>query len=225
MKRILYILLVLTVAFSILGSTVAYASGAAEEVESEAPETDAKEVNLFTRLYEAFVDNKTDIFTLGGSAVLFVISLLLKKDVGATSKSIVDNIARVLSKADVSDAKQTAIVNGLNAMVDDYNEMKNQSGTIQEKLSDFAADIERITGSNRALEAKINDVFSVMLSLMNTEISQNNEVMELLASVYTNNGALPQGTKDFVTLLRTENAKLVQDASELIRASEGASGE
>ena len=221
MKRIFYILLAFAVCFCLFGSTVALAAEATEapeEVTSEAEED--SDANFFSRMYEAFVDNKTDIFTVSGSLLLFGISMLLKKDVGSTSKHIVDNIATVLSKADISDSKQTAIVNGLNEMVDGYNEIKEKSEAVEKTVTNFAKDMRAIIESNESLEAKIDNFFTVITQLMDKEILQNAEVMEVLASVYVNNDALPKGIKDFVSLKRTENAKLVQEATELVHKDE-----
>ena len=238
MKRILYFMLVFILAITLLGSTVAFAEEIAEDTATtdettvdnagvEIPETE-KEVadpTFFTRLYEAFTSNKTDIFTLGGSAALFVLSLILRKDFGSASKNVVDGIARVLSKTDISNEKQDAIVGGLNEMVDGYNEIKTQSGIVQEKMLEFGEQITTIYEANCSLEKKIDDVFHVILSLMDTEITQNAEVMEVLSSVYANHHALPDGIKNFVQLKRTENAQLVQKAAVLVHNEGGTAHE
>ena len=110
MKRIIYIFITLMIAFSLVCPVVAYASETEEggtmppseetvtttegeetlpeetpEQVPEAPEEEA-EVNFFTRLYEAYLNNKSELFTLLGSGVLFVLSMILKKDLGAVAK-------------------------------------------------------------------------------------------------------------------------------------------
>lgn len=235
MKRILYFILVFMLSIMLIGSTVAFAEETVDEtvatdetvvedVASEATKSEA-DPTFFTRLYEAFTTNKSDIFTLGGSAVLFVLSLILRKDFGSSSKKVVESIAHVLSKTDISNEKQDAIVGGLNEMVDGYNEIKEQSGAVQRKISEFGDQIATIYEANCSLEKKIDDVFHVIISLMDTEIAQNAEVMEVLSSVYANNKALPQGIKDFVHLKRTENAKLVQEATALVHNEGGTAHE
>lgn len=227
MKKIFYTLLVFLLIFTCVGSTVSFAEEAAEDtviIEDDAvkpPSEPEAEPNIFTRLYEAFTSNKTDIFTIGGSAILLVLSLILRKDVGATSKNVVDGIARVLSKTDVSNEKQDAIVGGLNEMVDGYNEIKSQSEAVKKEIDRFGTQINDIIKSNESLEVKVDHFFTIIVSLMDKEILQNAEVMEVLSSVYANNQALPQGIKDFVALKRTENAKLVQEASVLVHKDEG----
>lgn len=223
MKRIIYFLLVFAVLVSFLCNVVAFASEVEETPTEtvEVPETPVEEPDLFTRLYEAFADNKSDVFTLGGSAVLFVLSIILKKDLGNTSKHIVDNIARVLAKTDISDEKQNAIVGGLNEMVDGYNEIKEQSAEVKAQMQDVANQIDKITVSNASLETKIDEVFNVIISLMDKEILQNSEVMEVLTAVYSNNSAVPKGIKDFIALKRTENVKLTSEATALVHKEEG----
>ena len=271
MKRIIYIIFTLIVAFSLFGSVVSFAEEAIEggemppsveevpeEVPEETPEAEPevvpevepevepetepevepeveltpevepeKEPDIFTRLYEAFMGNKTELFTLLGSGVLFVLSMILKKDLGASSAKMVEGIAKVLSKTDISDEKQTAIVGGLNQMVDGYNEIKTESAemkeklegvcsTIQKDMQGFADEIKTVVESNAALDSKIENLFNVVIALMDKEITQNAEVMEVLSAVYENNSALPQGIKDYVALKRTENAKVVVEAGEII---------
>lgn len=263
MKRIIYIIFTLIVAFSLFGSVVSFAEEvieggemppSVEEVPEEAPEEIPEEtheevveeepeaepevipevvpeeepdVDFFTRLYEAFVSNKSEVFTLLGSGVLFVLSMILKKDLGASSAKMVDGIAKVLSKTDISDEKQNAIVGGLNQMVDGYNDIKEESaemkatlegvcGALKEDMHYFAEEIKGVVQSNAELETKIESLFNVVIALMDKGITQNAEVMEVLSAVYENNSALPQGIKDYVALMRTENAKVVVEAGEII---------
>ena len=267
MKRIIYIIFTLIVAFSLFGSVVSFAEEvieggemppSVEEVPEEAPEEIPEEVpeetpeevveeepeaepevipevvpeeepdvDFFTRLYEAFVSNKSEVFTLLGSGVLFVLSMILKKDLGASSAKMVDGIAKVLSKTDISDEKQNAIVDGLNQMVDGYNEIKTESAemkeklegvcsTIREDMQGFADEINTVVESNAALDSKIEKLFNVVITLMDKEITQNAEVMEVLSAVYENNTAVPPGIKNYVALKRTENAKIVVEAGEII---------
>jgi hypothetical protein len=49
--------------------------------------------------------------------------------------------------------------------------------------------------------------------------------MDVLSSVYVNNEVLSQGVKDYVTLKRAENEKLVQEASALIHTDTTEGGE
>jgi hypothetical protein len=238
MKRIIYILWAFILMFALCGVVSSAEEASVDEapevvddetvevappVEETVIETPAEDEHetVFTRLYEWFTESKTDVFTLGGSAVLFALSLILKRDMGSTAKKTIDGISRVLSKADVSDEKQNAIVGGLNEMVDGYNEIKNQSEEVKICIAEVTSQIATVTQSNASLEAKIDNVFNVILSLMDKEIMQNAEVMEVLSSVYANNKALPQGIKDFVALKRSENAKLVQEAAILVHKDEG----
>jgi hypothetical protein len=105
-------------------------------------------------------------------------------------------------------------------MVDGYNDIKKKSEAVEKTVTDFANDMRIITESNKSLEAKIDNFFDVITQLMDKEIQQNAEVMDVLASVYTNYDALPKGIKDFVSLKRTENAKLVQEATVLVHKEE-----
>lgn len=221
MKRILYFLLVFTVAISIFGSTVAFAEEIIEGTDAPSTVTESEDVDFFTRIYEAFKEHKSDIFTLASSSVLFVISMILKKDLGTTLKHVVDNIARVLSKTDVSAEQQKAIVGGLNEMVDGYNEIKQLSEDVSEKLAGFDEQMQSIINSNGDLEIKINQWFDLLSSIMEKSILQNADVMEVLTSICTNSQHMPKGIKDYTVLKRTDSAKLVKEAVTLIHKDEG----
>ncbi len=226
MKRIIYALLIFILAFTFVGSTLAFA----EEVETDVTEDAlaslettgeaAEEHTIFTRLYEAFTDNKTDVFTISGSSILLVISLILRKDLGSSSKKIVDHVASVLSKANVSDEKQTAIVKGLNEMIDGYNEIKQSGIEAAKQIEGVASEIKNIAEANVDSFEKVEKVIGVMTNLMEKVIQQNSEVMEVLAAVYINNNALPKGIKDYVSIQRTENAKIVAEASTILHSKE-----
>lgn len=238
MKRIVYIVTVFIICLMLLCPMAAYAEEAAIETELTdtnvevlptpegqfpAPpteeETSAEEKeespNLFTRLYEAFMGSKTDIFTLLGSGVLLVLSLILKKDMGASSKEIIKSVSNVLSKTDISAERQEAIVGGLNEMIDGYEEIKKQSDYVKNKISEYGDLVTRIEESNAESSKKLEALLNVVITLIDKEILQNEEVMEVLSTVYVNNNALPQGVKDYVVLKRAENAKLVKEATEI----------
>ena len=218
MKKIVYFL-ILTLCFSMIFSVAVSAeeaqtgdTPAAEVVDTES------EVTFFARIYEAFINNKTDVYTIAGSVALFVLSIILKKDLGTSSRSIVDGIATVLTKTSISEKQQEQIVGGLNEMVDGYEKIKEQSDETALKMTE-------IVESNKALDAKITEAFNLIVTLIDKEILQNAEVMDVLSSVYVNNKAITQGVKDYVTLKRTENAKIVQEASALIHTDAIKGGE
>lgn len=188
-------------------------------------EEEEEKHNIFTRLYEAFCDNKTEVFTLGGSTILLILSIILKKDLGSSSKKIVSGISSVLSKSDLSSERQEAIVVGLNEMIDGYEEIKQQSTYIKDKILSFESAVERVESSNSEVNTKLTEMFTVLVHLISKEMRQNTELMEVLSTVYTNNEAIPQGIKDFVSLMRTENVKLVQEASQLTNKDSAEGGE
>lgn len=224
MKKLFIFILIITFAFS-LGCHVVHASELTEVPEEKVttPKHDAddEKATLFTRLYEAFAENKTDVFTVGGSTILFILSIILKRDLGYTSKHIVENISRVLAKTDISEEKQNAIVNGLNEMVDGYDEIREQSENVKKKMDDVISQVEKITVSNASLETKIDELFGVIITLLDKEIIQNAEVMEVLTTVYSNNSAVSKGVKDFVALKNAENAKIVNEAALIVGKAAG----
>ena len=199
------------------------------EVEITTDETenteDTKTANIFTRLYEAFINNKGEIFTLGGSGILFVLSMLLKKDLGTSSKSLANTISSVLAKTDLSAERQEAIVGGLNEMIDGYENIKQQSDYVREKMGEFDESVKSVVNSNKEFETKVTAMFELVMNLIDKEIIQNAEVMEVLSTVYTNNGAIPKGIKDFIALKRSENAKIVQEAATICHTEPPKDGE
>ena len=218
MKRIICIFFAFVLMFTLLGTT-AFAEEPIEEV-AVTEETESNET-IFTRLYEAYLGNKSEVFTVCGSALLFVLGMFFKKSSTASAKQIVDGIARVLAKTDLSDEKQNAIVGGLNEMVDGYNDIKLQSTIVKDRVDAFASDMATVLESNISLEEKIDRFFNVIVALMDKEIHQNEEVMDVLSSVYSNSEALPKGIKDYVALKRSENARLVQEANQIVHSGEG----
>jgi hypothetical protein len=219
MKKILYIMISVMLVFVLACPIVSSAEGELpEEVVPEAEisemvETEAEtEPNIFTRLYEAVTENKTDIFTILSGGILFALSLILKKDVKSVANSTISGIGKVLAKTDLTEERQNAIVEGLNGMVDSYDAIKKQSGEIVSAFSEFQAQIDEIKGSNKSLEEAIAKISDTIVKLMDTEITQNAEVMDVISSIYLNVNSLPQGVKNFVMQKRTENAKLVDEA-------------
>lgn len=211
MKRIIYYLLVFVTLFALVGSVSAFADEVDTDTETITEEvTETVEPTIFTRLYEAFEENKTNVFTVASGAILFIFSILFRKDVSVSSKVIVDGIAKVIAKGDLTEEQQNAIVGGLNEMVDGYNDIKLQSTIVKDRIDEFAVEMGDITKT-----------ISVIIALLDKGIHQNAAIMDVLSSVYVNNNALPQGIKDFVSLKRTENAKLVHEAAVLEQKTEG----
>lgn len=211
MKRIIYYLLVFVTLFALVGSVSAFADEGDTDTETITEEvTETVEPTIFTRLYEAFEENKTNVFTVASGAILFIFSILFRKDVSVSSKVIVDGIAKVIAKGDLTEEQQNAIVGGLNEMVDGYNDIKLQSTIVKDRIDEFAVEMGDITKT-----------ISVIIALLDKGIHQNAAIMDVLSSVYVNNNALPQGIKDFVSLKRTENAKLVHEAAVLEQKTEG----
>jgi hypothetical protein len=102
-------------------------------------------------------------------------------------------------------------------MVDSYDAIKKQSGEIVCAFSEFQAQIDEIKGSNKSLEDAIAKISDTIVKLMDTEITQNAEVMDVISSIYLNVNSLPQGVKNYVMQKRTENAKLVDEAHQLLK--------
>ena len=220
MKRIIYIVTIFTLLFIMVFPL----SISAEEIDTEyGYENEEKEENeysnIFDRVYEAFCENRNDVFTLGGSAILLILTFILKKQVSSSSKTIVNGIENVLKDSGISTERQEAIVSGLNEMIDGYEEIKGQTEYVKGKIEEFKSAVERVESSNSAVDAKLAEMFTTLSELIVKEMRQNTELMEVLSTVYTNNEAIPQGIKDFVSLMRTENVKLVQEASELTTAT------
>lgn len=196
-----------------------------EETNAEIAPEETETTNIFTRLYEAFTSNRNDIFTLGGSGILLVLSIILKKDLGTSSKSLSSTISSVLAKTDMSVERQGAIVEGLNQMIDGYEDIKAQSDYVREKMSEFDESVKSVVNSNKEFETKVTAMFELVMNLIDKEIIQNAEVMEVLSTVYSNHGAIPKGIKDFIAIKRSENAKIVQEAATLCHHESPEGGE
>lgn len=235
MKRIVYFIMIfaaflmlvcpLTISAEEVATEAAFEVEIPEDTVATEPVEEEAEPNIFTRLYEAFCDNKGEVFTLGGSSILLLFGFLLKKQFGTSSKDLANGIASVISKSDISAERQEAIVGGLNEMVDGYEEIKQQSTYVKGKIEEFIDVVNRVESSYSLVDSKLTEMFTVLVDLINKEMLQNTDLMEVLSTVYTNNDAIPKGIKDFVSLMRSENVKLVQEASQLTTSKESSDSE
>lgn len=224
MKRILLFLICASLIFTLFG-IACFAEAETETPANETPEsvtdevvveqteTDATEPDLFTRMYEFFVENKEMILTTVSSVVLIVFNALTR------------------NKANKISDDQANTIGGLNQLIEAYETLlksfENIKGNIADirgevgaALTNIAKIVEDLKQTDSGLADGLSEASTMIQGLLEQEMAQNNALMDVLSSVYSN-AKLPQSVKDFVALKRNENIRINEAAQEIVQPKTG----
>ena len=166
--------------------------------------------------------NKTDIISFGGSFVVIIFGIFSKKGSSSNASSIKAMLSQVQGDTERGNDTQLAIVQGLNQMIDGYNNIKDICIKMFDRYEEMFNAVSEILKSNGDLAdnlKKFNCELATKLfagnkelkTLLEKELTQNSSIIEILTSVYVNSKALPQGVKDLVQLKHSQNLQLVAD--------------
>ena len=192
----------------------------------EEPESD-----IFTRIYEFVTNNKTDIFSVTGSLALLVFGFITKKGSSTNAASVKAMLTSVKGENAEINKNQNAIVNGLNQLIEGYDNINNLCTSMFEKYKEMFNVFLKMRESNSELSEDLKKSYnelaeqllassSTLKNLLEKEMTQNSNIMQVLTSVYTNSKALPQGVKDLVQLKYSDNLKLVAEEKEIVSNSD-----
>ena len=192
----------------------------------EEPESD-----IFTRIYEFVTNNKTDIFSVTGSLALLVFGFITKKGSSTNAASVKAMLTSVKGENAEINKNQNAIVNGLNQLIEGYDNINNLCTSMFEKYKEMFNVFLKMRESNSELSEDLKKSYnelaeqllassSTLKNLLEKEMTQNSNIMQVLTSVYTNSKALPQGVKDLVQLKYSDNLKLVAEEKEIVSKSD-----
>lgn len=182
-----------------------------EVVTPEADEAgpDETEPDIFSRLYEFFVENKEMILTTVSSVVLLVFNALTR------------------NKANKISLDQENTIGGVNQLIEAYETLlkafENIKGNITDirsevatALNNIAKIVEDLKETDSTLADDLNKASAVIEGMLEQEMLQNNALMDVLSSVYTNS-TLPKSVKDLVALKRNENIRINEKAQTIVR--------
>lgn len=177
------------------------------------PETDEvepgeTEPDIFSRLYEFFVENKEMILTTVSSVVLLVFNALTR------------------NKANKISLDQENTIGGVNQLIEAYETLlkafENIKGNIADirgevatALNNIAKIVEDLKETDSTLADDLNKASTVIEGMLEQEMLQNNALMDVLSSVYANS-TLPRSVKELVVLKRNENIRINETAQNIV---------
>ncbi len=232
MKKIFYIFVCLLIISSMIGLPLACFAAdepiekttdaedpALDNTENDAPAEPS--ATIFDRIYEFVTENKTDLISFGGTLGVIIFGIVSKKGSSSNALSIKSMVSQVQGETERSNDTQLAMVQGLNQMIDGYNNIKDVCTKMFERYEELFNAVSEILKSNVELSdnlKRFNDELATGLfsrnnelkTLLEKELAQNTSIIEILSSVYVNS-KLPQGVKDLVQLKHSQNLKLVAD--------------
>lgn len=240
MKKILYIFIFLFAITAVIATPVvsfATDEDVAETVVTEVSELQTpenqiieNESTIFNRIYEFFIDNKTDTISVVGSLGIIVFGIISKKGSTSNALSIKSMVSKVQGEAERNNDTQNAIVQGLNQMIDGYNNIKDLCTKMFERYEEMFNAVSDILKSNGDLVDNIkffNSELATSLSaenrelktLLEKEFTQNSSIIEILTSVCVNSKSLSQGVKDLVQIKHAQNLQLEDEAKTISEKS------
>jgi hypothetical protein len=155
------------------------------------------DTNLFGRVYEFCEQNKTDIFTIGFGALVFIAEIIISRK-NASKTNIIDLGVKSLK----SDSSTT--LNSQEAVVKATNELIDSNAMLMQAYKEMKERYDQVTASD---EERNRNVIEVAL-LCET-------ILEILSTVY-NNSKVPQAIKDIVNLKYAKCFKALDDNSVLL---------
>lgn len=163
------------------------------------PKTDAPALThtLTSRLAEYWSTYRAEIVSAIGTAVLFIISLIVKSLNDKKTRLIASNVLTIKKDTATNVSAQSDVVNRMNDLIDEFNKLSEEYKALKAAYDAYGAtedDRNRVVG---ALVAQIT------------------AVLEILTTVYVNSKNLPQGVKDIVSLKYANCLKSLDNDTQL----------
>lgn len=200
MKKIINLLFVFALVYMLLAPIACFASEASGEVEKTEYNT------IFTRLWEFVEENKTEVVSAAGSALIIAVSGIVKSINSKETKKLEELIASVQVSANGTTKAQGSIISVINEMIAGNNVMAEGYGNM----------LQGYTGMKEAYE-KYESVEDDRNRLIGAVMVQNTVILEILYAVFVHNKNLPQGVKDLVVLQYANGQKSLGN-DEVLRA-------
>ena len=200
MKKIINLLFAFALVYMLLAPIACFASEASGEVEETEYNT------IFTRLWEFVEENKTEVVSAAGSALIIAVSGIVKSINSKETKKLEELIASVQVSANGTTKAQGSIISVINEMIAGNNVMAEGYGNM----------LQGYTGMKEAYE-KYESVEDDRNRLIGAVMVQNTVILEILYAVFVHNKNLPQGVKDLVVLQYANGQKSLGN-DEVLRA-------
>lgn len=182
MKKVITFIMLFVALFLIISPIAAFAS----ELGSDPATIEGNYNDIFTRIYEFAMANKTEVISGAGSLVVLVFSAVVKSFSKKQGKELKEMISAVGVDASGTAKNQQSLIDAFNVMAKGYNEMREA----YERYEGVEDDRNRLVGAC---------------------LVTNTALLEILNTVYVHNRNLPQGVKDLIVLQYVNCQKALSD--------------
>jgi hypothetical protein len=158
---------------------------------SEASDSGFQWRDLFSRAWEFYNENKTEVLSLAGNAAVFLLTFFARRSSGLQMEKITSDLKIVKADAGGTASSQSSVVSAMNGLIGGYNQMHES----YEKYGQTESDRNKLIGA-------------VMV--------QNTAILDILSTVYVNSKNMPQGVKDLVNLKYANCLKTIGDDETLL---------
>lgn len=162
-----------------------------ESGNSEASDSGFQWRDLFSRAWEFYNENKTEVLSLAGNAAVFLLTFFARRSNGLQMEKITSDLKIVKADAGGTASSQSSVVSAMNGLIGGYNQMYES----YEKYGQTESDRNKLIGA-------------VMV--------QNTAILDILSTVYVNSKNMPQGVKDLVNLKYANCLKAIEDDETLL---------
>lgn len=187
MKRFAKIFLTFVLVFMVITPVTCFAMEVAEEG------TEVNYHTIFTRLWEFVEENKTEVVSAAGSALVLIASAAVKSVNSKETKRLGDALSLIKGETTETIKTQGSIIGVVNQMISGANIMTEKVETMYKAYEE-----------NQALEKERNRLLGAMM----VEVTA---ILEMQSSVYVHNKNLPQGVKDLCVLQYANTQKALSD--------------
>lgn len=182
MKKVITFIMLFVALFLVISPIAAFAS----ELGSDPATIEGNYNDIFTRIYEFAMANKTEVISGAGSLVVLVFSAVVKSFSKKQGKELKEMISAVGVDASGTAKNQQSLIDAFNVMAKGYNEMREA----YERYEGVEDDRNRLVGAC---------------------LVTNTALLEILNTVYVHNRNLPQGVKDLIVLQYVNCQKALSD--------------
>ena len=182
MKKVITFIMLFVALFLVISPISAFAV----ELGSDPATIEGNYNDIFTRIYEFAMANKTEVISGAGSLVVLVFSAVIKSFSKKQGKELKDMISAVGADASGTAKNQQSLIDAFNVMAKGYNEMREA----YERYEGVEDDRNRLVGAC---------------------LVTNTALLEILNTVYVHNRNLPQGVKDLIVLQYVNCQKALSD--------------
>lgn len=182
MKKTLKIIISFLLLFLLLTPIVCFAA----EMSDDAAAGEITYQTVFTRAWEFVQENRTEVISGAGSALIIILNAIAKNSNNKKTKTIEQTLEIIRGDSAGTAKNQNSVIGAVNSMIGGYNDMR----AVFEKYGLTENERNRLIGA-------------VMV--------QNTAILEMFFAVFAHNKNTPQSIKDLVTLVYANTKKALGD--------------